>query len=184
MLRINIVAGVLFLGWLGLGMPTNAQLPLTPKQRMKKLRIKHQMKCMTRCDKRGYRNFYRCGPKGREYCKARAGVSFRACVLDCKAPWFCKGYKRVVRSRCTKLCISSRKKQQPRKRWRRRPSRRQFRRWARRFLRWQRRARYACKRVCVNYNRICKINAVVKLPPRTRLPAFKSKEREKSNKWK
>lgn len=174
MLRTKISVALLLLALVGLDRPGQAQLPLTRQQKLRQLMLQRQMKCLKRCEDKGYRRFYRCGPKGSSYCKSKAGVYFRACVRGCKSPQFCKGFRRVVAPKCTKMCLHNRKKTMPRKRWRRRPSRRQYRRWVRRFLRWQNRTRYACLKVCANYSHVCNVRASVKLPPKTQIPVFKN----------
>lgn len=157
---------------LGSGIATFAwaELPLTKKERYRKERMRLQIKCLQRCEKKGYRRFYRCGPDGNRYQKARAGVHFRACVNRCNAPWFCPGYARNAQKSCASTCLRNKQKTRPRPRSR--SSKRQYRRWLKRYLRWRRRTRYACRKVCRNYNAICNIQTTVKLPPKTPIPKF------------
>ncbi len=176
-LRFGLTLGALVCGVLVWSPPSSAELPLTREQRYKKYVLQQQLKCLKRCEAVGYKRFYRCGPRGNRYQKARAGVYFRSCIHRCNATWFCRGYKRNVQARCPSMCLQQRKKTMPRKRWRYHPTDKQYRRWVRRFLKWQMRVRYACMRVCKNYNMICNIRSTVKLPPRTKIPKIESLRR-------
>lgn len=160
--------------WLVVGTAGHANLPRSPEEQQKQMQLRLQLKCLQRCESQGFRSFFRCGPDGSRYQKASADIYFRDCVQRCNVGWFCGGYRQAVRHRCPAMCLQQHQNKRPKKTWRRYPTRKQYLQWLRRYQRWELLTRFACRRVCANYNMICNIHETVVLPPKARLPKFES----------
>lgn len=169
MRRFQLLVGcVVFLGLQPLGWSDEFSLGESKQKKRVKL-IKRQTKCLERCYSKSYRRFYRCRPSSL-YCNAKSEIYTRNCFTGCKAPWFCRGFRKT-QARCGQMCLlSERKKWLRRNRWRRYKGRLVRRRISKKaYRRWLRKSSYACQKLCKLLNIECGA-LVPTLPPATRIP--------------
>ncbi len=160
-----------FLGMFAFLQMASAQEDLEAAKRRKMRQLKKQVKCLLRCYNRAYKRFFRCRTPRATFCNLKADMYLRACIARCSASWFCRGFRKTQRS-CPARCLNTARKEWLKKhRWRYYRGKKIRRRIRRKtYLRWRKRSRYACSRVCKSLGVACDSEIIIKLPKPVTLP--------------